>query len=374
MPLTVVQVLPALDAGGVERGTLEVAAELVRRGHRSIVVSGGGGLADQLVREGSEHVTLPVGKKSLLTLRLVPALRRLLLARGASVLHARSRLPAWISYLAWRGIEPENRPRFVTTVHGPYTVNRYSGIMVRGERVIAISGFIRDYILKNYPETDPAKIEVIHRGVDPDQFPYGHRPSTRWLEAWRAENPRLDGKFIVTLPARLTRWKGQEDFIDMVGMALSGGLPVHGLLVGGHHPRRTRFLGQLKARAQALGLTDHISFLGHRNDIREILAISDVVCSLAREPEAFGRSALEALCLGTPVIAYDHGGAAEILAEIFPTGRIAPLDTRGAVLRLNEFYESPPVVPQRNPFTLRRMLDQTIRLYEELCRPAPAAG
>ena len=154
--LTVVQILPALQSGGVERGTLEVAGALVHAGHRSIVVSAGGSLVRELVASGSEHISLPVGRKSLLTLLHV------------DILHARSRLPAWIAWLAWRGMPPQERPHFVTTVHGLYSVNRYSAIMTRGERVIAVSDTARQYILDNYSEVNPGSVVTIFRGVSPD--------------------------------------------------------------------------------------------------------------------------------------------------------------------------------------------------------------
>lgn len=143
MKPTVLQILPELDCGGVERGTLDVAAELVRRGHRSIVVSGPGRLVPQLIAEGSEHINLPVGKKSIFSARLIPMLRKLFLEQQIDIIHARSRLPAWLAYLAWKKLDPLNRPAFITTVHGPYSVNRYSKIMTRGERVIAISEYIK---------------------------------------------------------------------------------------------------------------------------------------------------------------------------------------------------------------------------------------
>lgn len=366
MPLTVVQILPALDVGGVERGTLEIASALVRNGHRSIVISGGGRLVKQLVNEGSEHITLPVGKKSLLTLLLISRLKKILINENVSVIHSRSRLPAWISYLAWRSMDAQHRPHFVTTVHGPYTVNRYSRIMVRGERVIAISEFIRDHILQNYPDTDPNSIEVIHRGVSSDQFPHGFRPAQGWLANWQQAYPGLNGKFVVALTARITRWKGQEDFIEIVNSAVARGLPVHGLVAGAPHQNKTAFYDQLRNMVKNRNLDNHITFLGHRDDLKEIMAISNVVFSLAREPEAFGRTALEALCLGTPVIAYDHGGAAEVMQAIFPEGCIKPLDIIAAVTRLEEFYRTRPIVPQNNPFTLAQMQNKTINLYESL--------
>src|SRR3990172_1594290 len=161
MTLTVVQVLPALESGGVERGTVEVARELSRRGHRARVVWGGGGRGAEWGAAGPRHITWAIGKKTPLTLHYVRPLRQLLASERVDVLHARSRLPAWIAYLAWRRMDPLRRPRFVTTVHGPYTVNRYSRIMTRGERVIAISSWIRDYILSHYPEVDASRITVI---------------------------------------------------------------------------------------------------------------------------------------------------------------------------------------------------------------------
>src|SRR5512139_2168841 len=160
--LTVLQLLPALESGGVERGTLEVAHALIQHGHRALVISAGGRQVAPLVASGAEHVAWPIGKKSLKTLLLVGRLRRFLLEQKVDILHARSRVPAWIAYLAWRGMDPATRPRFVTTVHGMYSVNRYSRIMTRGEVVIAVSETVRDYILHNYPDTQPARSRVSH--------------------------------------------------------------------------------------------------------------------------------------------------------------------------------------------------------------------
>ncbi|HEX5664992.1 MAG TPA: glycosyltransferase, partial [Xanthomonadaceae bacterium] len=138
-PLTVVQLLPALETGGVERSALEIAAALVGAGHRAVVVSAGGRLVPQLHELGAEHVELDIGRKSLLTLRRVPMLRRLLRDSAADVVHARSRLPAWIGWRALQGIPSGHRPHFVTTVHGLNSPSRYSAIMTRGERVICVS-------------------------------------------------------------------------------------------------------------------------------------------------------------------------------------------------------------------------------------------
>lgn len=350
----------------MERGTVEVALELARRGHRAVVVSAGGRLVGRLEAAGVEHVCLPIGRKSPLTLRYIYILRRLLLGCRADILHARSRLPAWISYLAWRGMDPGLRPRFVTTVHGPYSPNCYSAVMTRGEGIIAISDFIRDYVLENFRGVEPARIRVIPRGVSAAEFPHGHRPDDAWMQRWRAEFPQLRGQPLITLPARITRWKGQEDFLQVMRLLKERGMTVHGLLVGRVDRRRERFLRELRGAALAGGLADRVTFIGHRDDIREIMSISNVVVSLALEPEAFGRTSLEALSLGVPVVAYDHGGAGEILRQIFPQGLVVRGDLRAAADRIAAFCASRPAVPNANPFTLQRMLDETLRLYVEL--------
>ncbi len=364
--LTVVQMLPALESGGVEKGTLEVGKYLVDHGHRSIVISAGGRLVAQLEREGSEHVAWPVGAKRLGTLRYIWKVREFLARENPDILHLRSRLPGWIGYRAWKGLPVATRPHLVTTVHGPYTPGRYSAVMVRGERVIAISQMIREYILKNYPWVDPAVIRDIPRGVDPAAYPPGYRPPAEWLKAWQAQYPQLAGKYVITLPARLTRWKGQEDFIDVIAGLRQRDIPVHGLLVGDAHPRKQYYADELREQVRAAGLGSDISFTGHRGDLKEIMAVSDVVLSLSLDPEAFGRVSLEALTLGIPVAAYDHGGVAEQLAEVFPEGRVPVGDVLQLEEKLARWFSARPQVPARNPFTLERMLSSTLGVYHEL--------
>lgn len=368
--LTVVQMLPALESGGVERGTLEVGRYLAERGHRSIVVSAGGRLVGQLEREGSEHLAWDVGRKSLLTpLRYVGRLRRFLAAEGVDILHLRSRMPAWVGYWAWKGMPPARRPHLVTTVHGPYSVNRYGSVMVRGERVIAISNMIVEYIRRHYPQVPETDIRLIPRGVDPQQFPHGFLPAPEWLARWREQFPRLAGRKLVVLPARITRWKGQVDFVQVMAGLVAAGCDVHGLVVGEAHPRRREFLDELHALCEAKGLAERITFTGHRGDIKEIMAISDVVLSLSREPEAFGRVTLEALSLGRPVIAYDHGGVSEQMAALLPEGAVPVGDVPGVVRLLSAWLDHPPAVSDNNPFTLERMLSATFDVYRELAHP-----
>ncbi len=362
-PLSVVQLLPALNVGGVERGTLEIAKELVKQGHRSVVISAGGRLVDELVSSGSEHVQLDIGKKSLLSLRHVSSLRRYFGKENINIIHARSRLPAWLTYLAWNKMDPAHRPKFVTTVHGPYSVNLYSKVMTKGQRVIATSDFILKYITDNYPDVDQHKITLIHRGISKTEFPFAFRPDEDWLKIWHKQQSVASGKFIITMPARVTRWKGHEDFLNILVQLKQQNIPVHGLIAGGPHRRKTAYLDELQEKSRKLGLEKEITFLGHRNDIKEIMAVSDIVLSLAKEPEAFGRTALEALCLGTPVIAYDHGGAAEVLAKMYPQGCVEPNNISAICDKITSFYKEPIPVANKNFFTLDKMLKDTLSLY-----------
>lgn len=372
--LTVVQVLPALESGGVERGTLEVGKYLVEHGHRSIVISAGGRMVDQLTREGSEHVTWDIGRKSMWTLRLIPRLRRFLIDNRVDILHARSRMPAWVAYLAWRGMDPAVRPRFVTTVHGLYSVNAYSAVMVKGEKIIAVSQTVRDYILRHYPKVEPTRIVVIPRGVDPDEYPHGYQPPAEWLAAWRAQYPQLVGKKVLTLPGRITRLKGHEDFIELIARLKAQGLAVHGLIVGGADPRKSSYLQELQAKIHAADLGADITFTGQRSDLREILAVSDIVLSLSKQPESFGRTVLEALSLGVPVLGYAHGGVAEQLIHLYPEGAVN-FDMNGLVDKCRQqLMRIKPIDLTNPPMTRQYMLEHTLSLYMEMPQRAQLEG
>lgn len=371
--LTVLQLLPELQVGGVEQGTLEIASALVRAGHRALVVSAGGRMVPALEVTGAQHFALPIGRKRLSTLLLVRKLRELCEREQVDIMHARSRLPAWIGHLALRQLPPARRPRWMTTVHGPYTVNGYSRIMVSGERVIAISGFIRDYIQSAYPDVDAGRITVIPRGVDRARYPHGYTPPAEWLDNWRRSHPELARRHALVLPGRLTRWKGQADFIRMIARLVADGLPVHGLLAGGPHPRKRAYERELQKLVAQLEVEPAVSFLGNRSDLREILSVSACAFSLTGEPEAFGRTTIEALSLGIPVIGYEHGGTGEILRNIFPDGLVAPGDVDAAAARCAAFLRQRPPVPMIHPYTVERMQAATLGVYAELAA-SPRAG
>jgi glycosyltransferase involved in cell wall biosynthesis len=366
---TILQVLPALDTGGVERGTVDIAGAIVAHGGRALVTSNGGRLVPQLERCGAEHITLPLDRKSPVAIwRNSHRLARLAQREQVSLIHARSRAPAWSALLAARRL---GLP-FVTTYHGAYghspaLKRAYNSVMVRGDAVIAISEYIRAYILKHHPETDPAKITVIPRGVDLNAFnPATISASTLTVlrREWRLPE---DGRPVILLPARPSRWKG----ID-VALAALARLPSrhwHAVLLG---CTGTPYAETLVADAAALGIRDHVTFAPPTDAMPAAYRIADVVLSPATKPEAFGRIAIEAQAMGRPVIATDHGGAKETIRDGVTGWLVPPSDAEALALRLTDLLAleteeryalAVAARHQAETFSLEIMTTSTLSLY-----------
>ncbi len=372
--MKVLQILPELNSGGVERGTLEVAAHLVREGYDALVVSNGGRQVEALVHSGARHIAMPVHKKRLGTLLQVRPLRRLFETERPDIVHIRSRVPGWVAWLALRKMSSTERPRLVSTVHGFYSVNAYSAIMTRGERVIAVSECIRDYVRAHFPRTPESAVRVIPRGVEPGRYPRGFEPDAGWLVDWQREQANLKGKITLLLPGRITRLKGHEDFFGLIAGLKAGGLPAHGLVVGDTHPKKRAYLDELRASVSARGLDEDISFLGHRSDLREIMAVSDLVLSLSQQPESFGRTVVEALSLGRRFVGYDHGGVGEQLRVIFPAGCVRLGDVEGLLETTRRvLLERPEPGPIPAAYTLEAMCRATEAVYRDLLATPRAA-
>lgn len=364
--MKVLQVLPELNSGGVERGTLELAQYLVANGHESYVLSNGGRLVPQLISEGSQHIQLPVHKKSLLTFRYIFAVKSFLEREGFDIVHLRSRMPAWIVYIAWNLMPKAERPKLITTVHGFYSVNPYSAIMTYGEAVICVSKSIKEYVKNKYPSTDTKKLNIVHRGVDVDRYNPEFKPNDHWLKNWEDEHPHLRKKCVLTLPGRLSAWKGHREFIEIIHHLKNESIPVHGLIVGDLHPTKQGYYQSLLQEIKDLKLEDAITFLGHRNDIHEIMSISNLVVSCSKTPEAFGRVTLEALSLGKPVFAYAHGGVKEQLEVLFPEGMMEANKLASMKIKIRHFLQSNnPSTPKINSeFTLDTMNQKILKVYE----------
>lgn len=362
--LTVVQLIPALHSGGAERSTLEIARALVQAGHRSVVISAGGRLVAPLLSQGSEHVTLDIGRKSLATLGRIGALRRHLREIRPDIVHVRSRLPAWLGWWALKGLKP--RPHFVTTVHGFNTPGRYSAILLRGERAIVVSQTLRDYMLGHYRWLEPGRVRVIPRGIDPAAFPYGHRPDEAWTRAFFAEYPALAGAPLLTLPGRGTRLKGHHDAIELLANLKRRGIDARLLLLGVIEPGREAYVEELRALIRGLGVESQVALTPPRDDVRDIYAISGLILQLSNKPESFGRTVIEALALCRPVLGYAHGGVGELLAELYPAGRVPPGDRERLAERAAELLRVAPPIPMLQAYRLADMQQATLALYQEV--------
>lgn len=381
--LTVLQVLPELNSGGVERGTLELSAHLAAHGHRSLVVSGGGRLVAQLEAEGGRHIAMPIDRKSPASLLWIPALRRLLQREKVDILHLRSRMPAWIAYLAWKSLPASRRPRLVTTFHGFYSINRYSAIMAKGERVIAVSRAIADHIREHYPVA-AKRIKVIHRGVDIKKFTpaaVGSQRLTDLRRQWRLPEPEPGWQHhpVVMLPGRISRWKGHDVFLQ--SLAQIKDLPWLALCVG-DTSENPGYGDQLLRLSKELDLDRRVKFVGHCADMPAALLLADLVVSPAStEAEAFGRVAVEAAAMGKPVIASAQGGSLETVLPGVTGWLVPPNDTAALATALRQVLadgakhrrlgENGRRLVQEK-FTTTTMCAQTLALYNELSSSASA--
>ncbi len=369
----VLQVLPALETGGVERGTVEMVQAIVGAGGTAIVASAGGRMVSEVERAGGRHVGLKLLTKDPLSIWLNAApLARLIRREGVTLVHARSRAPAWSALWAAR----RTKVPFVTTWHGVYGEDfpgkrLYNGVMARGDRVIAISHFVASSLQARH-RVDAERLRVIYRGVDAAVFDpalaVGDRVH-RLAQAWRLP----PGAPVVMLPARLTRWKGAELLLD--AMALLPVKDAYCVFVGSHQGRQ-KYAHALATRAERLGLTGRVRFAGQCDDMPAALMLADVVVSASLKPEPFGRVVIEAQAMGRPVVVSDHGGAAETVQPGVTGWRVPPGDPAalaaaiGHALSLDEQEKADLAHRCRDSvltyFTTAAMQEATLAVYREL--------
>jgi glycosyltransferase involved in cell wall biosynthesis len=371
--VAVLQVLPSLVTGGVERGTVEIARAIADAGGIALVASAGGRMVAAVQRAGGRHVTLPLDSKNPLAIwRNAALLADVIRAERVAIVHARSRAPAWSAWLACR----RAGAHLVTTYHGTYRENlpfkrQYNAVMAKGERVIAASRFIAGLIVARHG-TDPARIRVIPRGADPAVFDpdavSGERIA-RLERAWRLPA----GAQVVLLPGRLTRWKGQTVLIEALARLVRP--DVCCVLVGSDQGRR-HYAAQLIRQADTLGVADRLRLAGECDDMPAALMLADVVVHASTEPEAFGRVVIEAQAMGRPVIASDLGGPVETVEHGMTGWRVPPGDAGALAAAIEQVLELPAAVRAdlgiraragvQRGYTVAAMQAATLAVYDEL--------
>lgn len=372
--IVVLQVLPELGQGGVELGTIEIASELQKRGIENYVASEGGRMEYNLERIKVKHFTLPLKTKNIFKMYLNSLrLARIIKKYGITIVHARSRAPAWSAYWAAKrcGVH------FVTTFHGTYGLGPwgikkfYNKIMTYGERVIAISNHIKQHILKNY-KTDESKIRLIHRCVNMENFNVETTSAERMIK-YLEDNNIPEDKPIVTLIGRLTNWKGQKLLIE--ALHLIDNEDFFCVIIGDDQGRK-KYSSELRKMIANYNMTDRFLFIRNVKDIPAAMMVSDVVLSTSIEPEAFGRIAIEGQAMGRVVVASNIGGSVETVIDGV-TGRLYESTSAKALaeaidwaLHLSteerEKIGAAGIKNVKEHFTKQIMCDKTIEVYKEL--------
>jgi len=370
---TVMQVLPAMVTGGVERGTVEMAEAIVNAGGRAIVVSAGGPMVHELTRVGAEHIELPVDSKNFFVMRKnATRLAKIIKKERVDLVHARSRAPAWSAYWAAKRV---NVP-YITTFHGTYSHGNpfkrwYNSVMTKGDRVIAISSFIAGHMRKIYGVRRDV-IRVIHRGVDLFRFDAEKVTAERLVKLSTQWNIP-DGMPVVALPGRLTRWKGQLVFIDAIAKLERKDICC--LLIGSDQGR-SEYRKEVERRIKEHNLQGVVTMVDECTDMPTAYMLSDIVVSASTDPEAFGRVAIEAQAMGRPIVATDHGGARETVIEDETGWLCKPGDADSMAVAINkgltlsserrEKFAATAKEHIRKDFSKEAMCSKTLEVYNEV--------
>lgn len=372
----VLQVLPELQHGGVEWGTIQVAEALKQNGYTSFVASCGGRLVYELDKMKIRHFTLPLKTKNPIKMYLNSLkLAKIIKENGINIVHARSRAPAWSAYWAAKraGV------KYMTTFHGTYGLGPkgikkfYNKVMTFGELIIAISQHIKLHMLKNYT-VDESKIRLIPRCVDVEKFSPSAVTQERIIRA-TADNNLPEDRPIISLVGRITRWKGQHLLVE--AMSKIKHKEAYALIIGSDQGR-IKYTNELKETAERLGVADRIQFIGESFDIPALLMVSDIVLSTAIEPEAFGRAAIEGQAMGKIVLASDIGGSLENVID-GKSGRLFRSNDAQALAEAIDWALDLPADKKkeisdaaiknvRDHFTKQQMCDKTIGVYKELLK------
>ncbi|WP_319567497.1 glycosyltransferase family 4 protein [Cohaesibacter marisflavi] len=380
---TILQVIPWLDSGGVERGTVDIAAAITSSGGKALVAAEAGRLLPELEAVGGR--LLPLKGLSKNPLRILfsnaKAIERMIREEGVDLVHARSRAPAWSAYIAARraGVP------FVTTYHGAYSQKGrlkafYNSVMAKGDIVIANSHYTARLVIGRNPDAENRTM-TIHRGVDMDLFD-PQKISDERIQALRSKW-ELDARPVMILPSRLTRWKGQSFIIPVMGALKKAIGPTFQLLLIGDEQGRESYVAELDRLIAEHDVADCVSRVGHCKDMPAAYALATMVIVPSQDAETFGRSAAEGLAMGKPTLVGDLGAQPEVVAppmDVTPEQWIASViahdDAKGwqgaiaQTLTMPEAKKQQVAPVARNLieacFSLKSMGQQTLAVYDQL--------
>ena len=359
--MKILQILPELQVGGVETGTIDFAKYLIEKGHSSYVISHGGELVSELEANGTKHFTLPVHQKSLwVMVRMVKAVRQIIIDHDIDIVHARSRVPAWIAFFACR----KTKAAFITTCHGYYRHPFFSQVMGWAKFVIVPSTVIAKHMRETF-HVPFEHIRYIPRSVNLEKF----AGLTKEIN-----NPHMP---IIAIIGRITPLKGHVYFIRAMAQVVRSYPRARIWIIGDAPKKKPTYKQEVEMSVKRWGLTNHIEFLGNRQDVPQLLAKVDVVVMSSIYPESFGRVMLEAQAAGVPVVATRVGGLMDIIDDNQTGLLVEPKDTEAmaqAVLKiLQNANLANNLVQQakekiKTHYTLEHMAGQTLAVYEELLR------
>lgn len=360
--MRIAQILPELNVGGVETGTVDLAKALKRRGDEPYVISSGGVLVAELIKSNIPHLQLPVHQKSVASLALVKTIASFLERERIDIIHARSRVPAWLAYLAARRTNCD----FVTTCHGYYSKHLLSRVMGWGKRVIVISHSIGRRMIDDFG-VSPERITLVHRGVDLSRYSFVQD---------KYDKPQK-GNFKIINIGRITPIKGHEEFIRAVHI-LSRRVPnIEAWIVGAPDPGKEAYFRALKLMVHRLGLESQIKFLGTRRDVPELVKEADLLVLSSKIPEAFGRVLIEAGAVGTAVAASRIGGILDVIDHEQTGLLFSPEDDEEMAQTMERVFRNRAESRTfshalrkkvEREFTLDQMVEKTCRVYQEVRR------
>ena len=351
--MNIAQIVPEMEIGGVEQGTFDLARGLLARGHKSIIISNGGRLIPKLRALGVKHYPLPVHRKSPIVMaRMVKEVRRILRKENIDILHAKSRVPAWIGYYATRNC---SFCHFVTSFHGFYSPHPLSKIMAKGERVIAVSRALAKYAAGKF-KVPEKKLRVVYNGVEVKEYPELERKGLR-----------------IGILARATPLKGYRYFIEAFAKVRERVPDAKGFIIGPLPKDKISYKKELEGLIKKLHLRN-IEFIPPEQK-EEIFPTLNILVSSSIVPEAFGRTMVEAQLAGILVIATNIGASLEIIEDRKTGLLVPPNDSNalaGAIVRLLSDDDLRKKMGKAGKekidakFSAQTMVSQIEKVYEEL--------